>query len=55
MIKNHISGILLQKLGLEPTSDQKKLIEALAGFVAEFTDPKTIPTRYLLLKDMQEP
>jgi exodeoxyribonuclease V len=50
MIKNHLTDILIKKLGHEPTKDQQNLIVGLADFISEYTDTNANPDKVFIIK-----
>jgi exodeoxyribonuclease-5 len=50
MVKNHIIKLLVNNLKHDPTSDQQELLEKLADFVWEFSDPKAANDKTFMVK-----
>lgn len=50
MVKNHIVDIIKGNLEYEPTSDQLKLLDQLADFVWDFTNPKAVQDQVFMVK-----
>jgi len=50
MVKNHIADIIKGNLEHEPTTDQQRLLDLLADFVWDFTDPKAAQDKVFMVK-----
>lgn len=50
MVKNHIADIIKGNLEYSPTPDQERLIDQLADFVWDFTNPKASQDKVFMVK-----
>lgn len=50
MVKNHISTLISEQLGHIPTNDQKILLDGLAEYIWDFSDPMANPDKIFMVK-----